>query len=538
MKFFLGRYNYFFLLLLIFSISEIIVNPIGDFPLNDDWSYGKALYYSITDTYTIGNFGAMTLFTHLIWGMLFVKIFGFSFTVLRISTFVSVIISMFFLDKLIFKITKNKMTAFLSCLVLLLNPLYFNLSNTYMTDVNFNTLLILSCYCAFSFFETRQFLFLFLFFTCSVFLVLLRQFGVIVPFCFTMACLFLKEKKVLWFLISCMGFLFVYLSLSRYEQYLKTILPTESAYKFSSGVHFTDKNFWNLFFYNFKERYKILLVQLCIYIAPIAIFYLFSLTKSFKVYVTMIVLFLNVLFVYWFFKEVRFPYHNVFENIWLGPETFHESINSAPHNSSLIFTSIATVVKFLFTSITCSTLSFYILSLVRTGKTIPSRVFAPKIIFLTAFLFAYSFMIFITESYFDRYYIPLLTVALILMTFIGKIYTGNFKPASLLLLCFFYVSVFGTKDYLCWNRIRWEAYSYLKEKKQASAANVNGGFELNCWNDLKNTWWSDYFSMGNFDYLIQFKNEQGFRLLKEYEFQRYFPYKKDKINIFVKEAKD
>ena len=37
-----------------------------------------------------------------------------------------------------------------------------------------------------------------------------------------------------------------------------------------------------------------------------------------------------------------------------------------------------------------------------------------------------------------------------------------------------------------------------------------------------------------YDYLIQFKSEDGFKLYKEYEFQRYFPYRKDKINIFVR----
>ena len=31
------------ILLLFFLITEVIINPIGNFPLNDDWVYGKAV---------------------------------------------------------------------------------------------------------------------------------------------------------------------------------------------------------------------------------------------------------------------------------------------------------------------------------------------------------------------------------------------------------------------------------------------------------------------------------------------------------------
>ena len=156
MQFFFTKNKYFLFLLIIFIICEIIVNPIGEFPLNDDWAYSKSVSFAINGVYTIGDFGAMTLFTHLLWGTIFTKIFGFSFTVLRFSTLISSLIGLFFLNKLIVKISNNLLLGFFSCLVLLFNPLYFSLTNTYMTDVNFTTLLILSCYCAFVFFDTKK----------------------------------------------------------------------------------------------------------------------------------------------------------------------------------------------------------------------------------------------------------------------------------------------------------------------------------------------------------------------------------------------
>ncbi|WP_317899707.1 glycosyltransferase family 39 protein [Aurantibacillus circumpalustris] len=537
MKVDFNRYNYFFLLLLLFVIAEIFVNPIGNFPLNDDWSYGKALHYSITKSYTIGNFGAMSLFTHVMWGALFVKLFGFSFTVLRFSTLISVVIGVFFLDRLIFQVTKNKIAAFVACLVLLFNPMYFNLANTYMTDVNFNTLLILATYYAFRFFETKRIIYVLVFFIFSVLLVLLRQFGIIIPVCFLVANFFIQKRKILWITLALSVSILVYYSLHVYESYLKDILPQGSAYKFSGGVHVTDKQFWHLFGYYLNQRYKILMVHVFVYISPVAAYFLISILKSFKVYFSIVISLICTFFVYWFFGDTRFPFGNIFENCWLGPETFHESLSpDAQHLNFGWFGNGLTVVKFFFSSITVITVVLYFISLFKSGKVKEIKDFNPEIVFLICFLFAYAFMIFITESYFDRYFIPLITVSIILLSYLNKNYQGNYQPIIVLVLFFFYVAVFGTRDYLTLNRTRWEAYTFLQETKNASAENVNAGFEVNCWNDLKETWWSDYVDLERFQYLIQFHNEPNFELLKEYEFQRYLPYKKDKLSIFIRKA--
>ena len=60
-----------------------LVNPIGDFPINDDWVYGSGVN-SILQT---GGFvlpeSAANVFAHVYWGALFCVPFGFSFTALR-----------------------------------------------------------------------------------------------------------------------------------------------------------------------------------------------------------------------------------------------------------------------------------------------------------------------------------------------------------------------------------------------------------------------------------------------------------------------
>ncbi len=98
MKIFFITHKYVLLFVTVFILSEIIVNPSGNFPLNDDWSYSKSVNILHNEgKYNIGDWGAMTLFTNLIWGFLFTKIFGF-------STIVSSLIGILVLNKLVVSI--------------------------------------------------------------------------------------------------------------------------------------------------------------------------------------------------------------------------------------------------------------------------------------------------------------------------------------------------------------------------------------------------------------------------------------------------
>ncbi|MEO6304459.1 MAG: hypothetical protein ABIP51_14935 [Bacteroidia bacterium] len=536
MRSIVARNKYFLILILIFIISEIIVNPIGEFPLNDDWSYCKSVLFTLDGNFTIGGFGAMTLFTHLMWGSLFAKIFGFSFTVLRFSTFVSVIISMFFMNKLIVKISNNPLLGFLACLVLLFNPLYFNLTNTYMTDVNFNTLLVLCSFCAYSFFQSKKIIYVILLILFSIALVLIRQFGIIVPVCFLMACLFLKENKIKYLVFALIGVAVVMFAFKFYENYLQKTLSPGSSYKFSGGIKPLTGDFWIMFFENLAARYRIVLLHILIYTMPLAIMYLNKIGANFK---KMQLLFISAICFYGaflLFKEERFPFHNVFVNISVGAETFHETLTAhVPHTFSNVFARIFSYVKWIFPAITLLAIILYIVSGIKQKQ--PIFKLKPEILFLAGLMILYTFMILITESYFDRYHIPLISISLILFAFVNKHYDFNFRWAIIPLLCFFYVSVFGTKDYLTLNRTRWEAFNYIKNKENTTAEKINGGFEVNCWNDAKNLWWYNYADLSSFDYLIQFKKEEGFKLLKAYEFQRYLPYKKDTVNLFIRENK-
>jgi hypothetical protein len=60
---------------------------LGNFPLNDDWSYGQAVQNLVSShQYRLTNWTSMPLLTQVLWGTLFSLPAGFSFTALRFST--------------------------------------------------------------------------------------------------------------------------------------------------------------------------------------------------------------------------------------------------------------------------------------------------------------------------------------------------------------------------------------------------------------------------------------------------------------------
>jgi hypothetical protein len=91
---FLQKQRYQIGLLLFWVLLILIINPIGDFPLNDDWCYGKSVKTLYEEGYLkLYNWGEMTLVGHVFYGYLFTKVFGFSFTVLRCSTLLLAVLS-------------------------------------------------------------------------------------------------------------------------------------------------------------------------------------------------------------------------------------------------------------------------------------------------------------------------------------------------------------------------------------------------------------------------------------------------------------
>jgi len=525
------HYRYFFLLLLIFFIAEVLVNPFGNFPLNDDWSYSKSVKILLEENeINIGDWGAMTLVTQILWGFLWTKIFGFSFIVLRFSTLFSACLGLFFLFQITFRLSQSSKVSFWCCLVFLFTPLFFNLSNTFMTDVNFVSLLLVFVFISQRYLQTQARWLILPLFAVTLLLTFLRQFGIIAPVAFIITLVLKKPKDRLGTGLLIVLVLAVLLCLKAYEAHLRTYLSADAPYKFSNSLGIGNPDFLHRLADNFLNRYKTILLHLLVYTAPFSVLFLRSVigtSSRTKMVIAFLLSFGASCFI---IGTDALLCGNVVKNMLVGPETFYASLqNNSLHNASENFAVILPVVICLF-----STSTLFVLFLL-ISRNISSLFHQPLPLFCLIFIIAYSVLLLVAESFFDRYHLPLIVMMLVILSALVRNHSIHFTPGVIMLFLFMYVSVAGTKDYLSWNTKRWQAYEGLRQAG-IPVREINAGFEVNCWSDGEKKWWTNVLTLEGYTYLIQFENEKGYTPVQQFPFQRYYPFRSDTLYVFQKDT--
>jgi hypothetical protein len=102
----------------------------------DDWSYIRiAQVLAQTGHIVYVGWSATMLGWQLYLGALFVKLFGFSFTVVRSSTLVVAVLTAFLLQRVFVQVGNLEWNATLGTLAVVLSPLYLSLAFSFMSDM-------------------------------------------------------------------------------------------------------------------------------------------------------------------------------------------------------------------------------------------------------------------------------------------------------------------------------------------------------------------------------------------------------------------
>lgn len=118
--------------------AVILVNPLGEFPSVDDWSYAAAVRALVErGEIRFSDWTGVNLLSQVFWGGLFALPFGVSYTALRISTLVAALLGAFALFRLVRDAERPVSIALLAALLFLFNPIFFALSFSFMSDVPF-----------------------------------------------------------------------------------------------------------------------------------------------------------------------------------------------------------------------------------------------------------------------------------------------------------------------------------------------------------------------------------------------------------------
>jgi hypothetical protein len=125
-----------FVIVIVAVASFVVVWPIGDYGILDDWAFVKSLEHLHTKgRLVVLDWNPMSLTGHLVWGLLFTMCFGFSFTVTKIAEFCAGLFLALIVCRLPKRYGVHPILAMFAGLAVLLNPLVLVHSFMFMTDV-------------------------------------------------------------------------------------------------------------------------------------------------------------------------------------------------------------------------------------------------------------------------------------------------------------------------------------------------------------------------------------------------------------------
>jgi len=181
-------------LLAAYLLSLLIVDPRGDFPLNDDWCYARDCIRSAqAGRPVLTGFEYAWALPQLIVGTIATKAFGFSFTTFRATGIVSLAISALLIDLYLRRVGLSSGDRLIALGAWMFNPIAYLLSLGFMTDLPFLVLWLAACYCWDMALTTEKRHWIALALIATLVVTGQRQFGLLIPIA---ACLliFLRWK--------------------------------------------------------------------------------------------------------------------------------------------------------------------------------------------------------------------------------------------------------------------------------------------------------------------------------------------------------
>lgn len=125
-----------FICALVVAACLWLAYPAAEIGFIDDWSYAKtAQTFAQTGHFVYNGWAAPILGWQVVWGALFIRLFGFSFTVVRLSTLFVAMATVALFHAVLLRFGVNTRNAVLGTLTLGLSPLFLPLAASYMTEV-------------------------------------------------------------------------------------------------------------------------------------------------------------------------------------------------------------------------------------------------------------------------------------------------------------------------------------------------------------------------------------------------------------------
>jgi hypothetical protein len=534
----------------LWSVSLLIAGPVGNFPLNDDWAFARTVKRFLeSGEYYPTPWAAMPLLTQTLWGTLFCLPAGFSFNALRCSTLVMSLAGLVFTYLALRYVQPSRTAAMLSTLTLAFNPIYFALSNTFMTDVTFTALLMGAAFFLFRHLKGGTTLDAIVGAALALAAVLSRQLALAIPVSYALCALWTRHFKKGWWARALAPLLLSVGGLVAYQYWIRATGHLPPSYdKMNLRVYWMLSD-PQLVLSGLARHSGSAALYLALFAAPVSVLLLpkfWASRKETRVFLPAVCV--GVAFVLVFANDLLHGRAllpdggNVLIAQGIGPLTLSGALGSDAATLPSLgkpFWLGVTILSVFSGGLLMAGAAGGIIRGWRSYCVFRLPVEMAGGIFFLLCLLGYLFTILVIGGW-DRYFVPAVPLLLVAtMAFAApKLPTARFdqtsQPAAtyrvisaILILLFALYSVCGTRDYLNWNRTRWRALNELLASGKAKPEDIDGGFEFNGWylydSDYKppkgkNFWW-----VHRDDYIVAFGEQPGYRLVKEYHYSNRLP---------------
>ena len=121
---------------LVVAAAVLITNPVANMPFSDEFSFDKTALEFARTGHIIYNGWATPMLGWLIpWGALFIKLFGFSFNVMRFSMLPIDAVTVYLFHQILRRFGINSRNAVFGTLAFALSPIFMPSAASFMTDI-------------------------------------------------------------------------------------------------------------------------------------------------------------------------------------------------------------------------------------------------------------------------------------------------------------------------------------------------------------------------------------------------------------------
>lgn len=527
----------------IWVVVVILVDPRGNFTLNDDWGMARAVRSLVMEhNLHYVEIITMTMIAQVLWGAMFCKLFGFSLTILRVSTLVLGLAGVIATYGLLRLANVSRRTALIGCLALMFNPMFLQLSYTFMSDVPFVAFSWIAVYFYAVSLKKDSLTHVLVGTFFAVAATLTRQLGALLPIAFVLG--YIAKQGFQWRRIPglILPLVATFGSMKGFEWWLGYTGRLPLKYNMQLG---TISKFFTggpaIWMAGIADIALHTYLYVGLFLLPVLVAAMpcrsDGIPRRWKT-VNAIAVLASIVAVSTYLIQngklmpIMGTSADLLQPFWgIGPFTLRDvfvghdpNIPKAPISLWVIVTIASVLGGALLTWRILEAIEAVLLK--RSDPSAGDDRAVTVLALSSALAYLGPMVLLITYHYLDRYFISVLpflaVIAAVSSASRTQVARSYVVTALCILLLFGYYSIAGTHDYLAWNRVRWRAAGDLV-RAGIPISHIDGGFEFNGWYNYREGISQNWWHMISDDYSVSFGPMRMRTVVQTYSYPRWLP---------------